>query len=136
MKARNVRDIYMTPKTQKIINQLARQVVHLSQPIQVLAICSGGKIVGKQINKFLKNKKIKSSYFEVWTNIIDGKATIWKTDFKKKDYIGTILLAEDVIWSGRSVNAAKRMLQEIKKKKVYTAGILDCNHKADFAVFR
>lgn len=126
----------MTKETEKIINSLARQVVDLPQPIHILAVCSGGKTVGKQIAKYLKTKKIKATYSEVWTNIIDAKATIWKCDFKKKDYIGTALLAEDVIWNGRSVNAARKMLRNIKKKKVYTAAILDCNHKADFAVFR
>jgi len=126
----------MTNKTEKIINNLAKQVAKLPQPIHVIAICSGGKTVGKQINKFLKNKKINTSYHEVWTNIMDGKATVWKSDFKKKDYTGTALLVEDVIWNGKSVNATKKMLKNMKNKKVYTAVILDCNHKADFAVFR
>ncbi len=126
----------MNTKTEKIINSLAKQVVHLEQPIHVLAVCSGGKTIGKQITKFLKKKNIKTSYFEVWTNIVDGKASIWKSDFKKSDYIGTALVAEDVIWNGRSVNATKKMLWGMKRKKVYTAVILDCNHKADFAVFR
>ena len=122
--------------TEKIINQLAKQVANLEQPIHVLAVCSGGKTVGKQITKYLKEKGIQTSYHEVWTNIVGGKATIWKSDFKKKDYTGTALIAEDVIWNGRSVNATKKMLKEIKNKKIYTAVILDCNHKADFAIFR
>lgn len=126
----------MTDKTEQILNKLAKQAVHLPQPIHVLAICSGGKTVGKQIYKFLRNKKIKASYHEVWTNIVDGKATVWKSTFNKKDYKGTALLAEDVIWNGRSVNAAKKMLKQMKARRVYTAVILDCNHKADFAVFR
>lgn len=126
----------MTEKTERIINNLAKQVVGLPEPIHVLAICSGGKTVGKQIVKYLKSKKIKTTYSEVWTNFIDGKATVWKCNFEKKDYVGTALLAEDVIWNGRSVNAARKMLKNMKSKKVYTAVILDCNHKADFAVFR
>lgn len=126
----------MNLKTERIINQLAKQVTHLEQPIHVLAVCSGGKTVGKQITKYLKQKGIKTSYFEVWTDIVGGKATIWKSDFKKSDYTGTVLIAEDVIWQGKSVNATKKMLREIKSNKVYTAVILDCNHKADFAIFR
>ena len=126
----------MNSKTEKLINQLARKVVHLKQPIHVLAVCSGGKTVGKQITKYLKQKRIKVSYFEIWTNIINGKATVWKSSFKKSNYIGTVLIAEDVIWNGRSVNATKKMLRKMKSKKVYTAVILDCNHKADFAIFR
>ena len=118
------------------MNQLAVQVVHLEQPIHVLAVCSGGKTVGRHIHKFLKGRRIKSSYFEVWTNIVNGKAEVWKSDFKKKHYTGTALIAEDVIWNGRSVNATKKMLRGMKNKKTYTAVILDCNHKADFAVFR
>ena len=126
----------MKSKAEILINQLAKKVSHLEQPIHVLAVCSGGKTVGKQITRYLKQKGIKSSYFEVWTNIIGGKATIWKNDFKKSDYTGTALIAEDVIWQGKSVNATKKMLKRMKNKKVYTAVILDCNHKADFTIFR
>lgn len=118
-----------------MIDKLAVKVSHLPQPIHVIAVCTGGKSVGKQITQFLKKKKINTSYFEVWTNIVDGKATIWKSDFKKKDYTGTALLAEDVIWKGRSVNAAKKMLNKMKRKKVYTAVLLDCNNKADFSIY-
>ena len=126
----------MSPKTEKIINNLAKQAEGLPQPIHVIAVCSGGKTVGKQMAKYFKSHKIKASYHEVWTNIVDGKASVWKSDFKKKDYTGTALIAEDVIWNGKSVNATKRMLREMKRQKPYVAVILDCNHKADFANFR
>ena len=126
----------MSPKTQKIINNLAKQAMKLPQPIHVIAVCSGGKTVGKQIARYFKSHRINTSYHEVWTNIVNGKAAVWKSDFKKKDYKGTALIAEDVIWNGKSVNATKRMLKGMKRQKPYVAVILDCNHKADFAVFR
>lgn len=125
----------MKAKAVKLINELAKRAEGLKPPIHVIAVCSGGEIVGKQIYKHLKQKGIESFYYEAWTNIIGGRATIWKCDFKKSDYIGTVLLAEDVIWLGRSVNAVKKMLYGIKKKKVYVAVILDYNHKADFSNF-
>lgn len=125
----------MTRKIDKLINQLAQNVVNLKPPIHIIAICSGGKTVGKQIAKYLDKKGIKNSYHEVWTNIINGKANIWKSDFKREDYIGTVLIAEDVIWKGTSVKAAKKMLYSMKRKKIYTAVLLDCNKKADFSVF-
>ena len=126
----------MNIQTNRLINSLAKQVIHLEQPIHVLAVCSGGKTVGRHIHKYLKNKGIKSSYFEVWTNIVNGKAEVWKSNFKKKHYVGTALIAEGVIWNGGSVNATKKILKQMKSKKPYVAVILDCNHKADFAVFR
>ena len=125
----------METKAIKLINDLAKKAEHLKPPIHVIAVCSGGEIVGKQIYKYLKQKGIESSYYEAWTNIISGIATVWKCNFKKSDYIGTVLLAEDVIWLGRSVNAVLRMLHEMKKKKVYVAVILDYNRKADFSIF-
>ena len=118
------------------MSQLGRQVAHLEEPIHILAVCSGGKTVGKEIAKYLKQTGIKASYFEVWTNIVGGKATIWKSDFKKSDYVGTALITEDVIWKGTSVETARKMLKKMKNKKVYIAVILDFNHKADFAIFR
>ncbi len=119
----------------KIIDTLAEKVEHLEQPIHVIAVCSGGRSVGERITEFLKNKGIEVEYFEAWTNIVNGKATIWKSSFKKDDYTGTALIAEDVIWMGRSVGAVKEMLHNMKDKKIYTAVLLDCNNKADFSVF-
>ena len=87
------------------------------------------------MTKYFKSNGLKTSYFEVWMNIVGGKASVWKTDFRKKDYTGTALIAEDVIWLGRSVNATKKMLQKMKQRKVYTAVLLDFNNKADFSVF-
>jgi hypoxanthine-guanine phosphoribosyltransferase len=126
----------MKSKTEEIINQLARQVIYLKQPIHILAICSGGKTVGEQINKYLRQKGFISSCFEVWTNIIKGKSTVWKSNFSKSDYTGTALIVEDVIWKGSAVKATRAMLRKMKNKRCYTASILDCNHKANFAVFR
>ncbi len=119
----------------KLVNQLAQKCLKLKPPIHVIAVCSGGRTVGKCVNKYLKSKGIKSSYYEVWTNIVGGKATVWKSDFKKKDYTGTALICEDVIWKGNSVNATKKMLRKMKNKKVYTAVLLDFNKKADFSIF-
>lgn len=119
----------------KLIDRLAAKIMHLKPPLHIIAVCSGGKAVGKEITRFLKSRGIDATYFEVWTNIIDGQATIWKSDFKKQNYVGTALIAEDVIWKGTSVNAVKKMLQTMKKKKVYTAVLLDCNNKADFSIF-
>lgn len=130
-----VKNLLIPNNTNKIINQLANKITHLPSPIHVIAVCSGGQIVGKKIYQYLKKKKINSSYNEAWTNIIGGKATIWKSDFKKSNYVGTALIAEDVIWKGRSVNAVKKMLNKMKNKKSYIAVILDCNHKADFSIF-
>lgn len=119
----------------KLINLLAKKVAHLPEPIHILAICSGGRTVGRHIYKYLKNKKIDVSYFEVWTNIIGKKATILKTNFRKKDYKGTVLIVEDVVWRGTSLTAVRKMVSSMKKKKFYTAVLLDFNRKSDFSVF-
>ena len=42
----------------KLINQLARRISHLTQPICILAICSGGRTVGQYIYKYLKECQI------------------------------------------------------------------------------
>lgn len=127
---------HMMIKAQKIINQLAKKVIGLQEPIHILAICSGGKTVGKYIAEYLKRKGVKVTRHEIWVNIVNGKAKIWKTDFRKLDYRGTALIVEDVIWKGTSVIAVKKILQGMKRKRVYTAVLLDYNHKADFSVFR
>ena len=119
----------------KLTNQLAKKVSNLPQPIHILAICSGGRTVGQYIYKYLKTKRVNVSYFEVWTNIIGKKATILKTNFKKKDYKGTVLIVEDVVWKGTSLMAVKGMLHSMNSKKFYTAVLLDFNHKADFSIF-
>jgi hypoxanthine phosphoribosyltransferase len=123
-------------KVNTLINRLAEKIVNLPQPIHIIAVCSGGRFVGKQIARFLKNKNVKVSYFEVWTNITNSKATVWKSSFKKKDYTGTALIVEDVIWTGKSINAVKKMLKTMEKKKFYIAALLDLNNKADFSIFR
>lgn len=117
------------------MNQLAKKVLHLPEPIHILAICSGGRTVGKYIYKYLKNKKNDVSYFEVWTNIMDKKASILKTNFKKKDYKGTVLIVEDVVWKGTSLVAVKKMVRSMSKKKFYVAVLLDLNSRSDFSVF-
>jgi len=92
-------------------------------------------MVAKNMCQFLKSKGIKSSYFEVWTNTVNGKRTIWKTTFKKSDYTGTAVIVEDVIWKGGAIPPTKRMLNSMKRKRVYVASLLDCNKKGDFSVF-
>lgn len=125
----------MRKTTEKLITSLADQCKHLPQPIHLLAMCSGGTTVAKTMNKVLRSKGVKSNYFEVWTNTINGKRSIWKTDFKKSDYKGTAIIVEDVIWKGGALPPTKRMLKDMKKQKVYVASLLDCNLKADFSVF-
>jgi len=73
----------MKTKAIKLINDLAKKAEHLEPPIHVVSVCTGGRIVGKQIYKYFKQKGIKSSYHEVWTNIVKGKAVVWKSNFKK-----------------------------------------------------
>lgn len=125
----------MTKRSDVLLARLAQKCTGLKEPIHVLAVCSGGRTVGKYIKRFFRLRGIKSSYHEVWTNIVGGQARVWKTDFKKRDYIGTALVVEDVIWFGRSVNATKKMLNQMKRQKVFTAVLLDFNKKADFSIF-
>ncbi|HEY4507873.1 MAG TPA: hypothetical protein VJJ47_03310 [Candidatus Paceibacterota bacterium] len=125
----------MPTRAEKLVAKLAVKCERLRSPIHVIAVCSGGRTVGRLIFKHLRAKKIPASYHEVWTNIVGGRAKIWKSSFGKKDYVGTALIAEDVIWFGRSVNAARAMLRSMRKGKVYTAVLLDFNRKADFSVF-
>jgi len=123
------------PKVNKITKDLAHKVIKLKQPIHVLAVCSGGRTVGKYLKQYLSARGISATYDEVWTDIIHGRARVWKTSFKAKNYKGTALIVDDVIWRGRSVNTTKKMLQRMRKKRVYIAALLDCNHKADFSIF-
>ena len=125
----------MRTTTKKLIATLASQCVHLPQPVHLLAMCSGGIPVAEHMHRFLKSKGIQSSVFEVWTNTVEGKRTIWKTTFKKSDYTGTAIIVEDVIWKGGAIRPTKKMLHQMKKKKVYVASLLDCNYKGDFSVF-
>ncbi|GEM_PF-1983406 len=123
-------------KVEKLIEKLARQCIKLKEPIHIVAICFGGQKVGKGIFKYFKKQGIKASYDEIWTNVVKGKSTVWKSSFSKDRYKGTVLIAEDVIWKGTHVGATKRMLRKMRNKKVYVAVLLDLRRKADFAVFR
>ena len=125
----------MKSKTEKIISKLALQVMYVNQPIHLLAVCSGGTTVAQNMHRFLNAKGIRSSVFEVWINVVNGKRTLWKTTFKKSDYTGTAIIVEDVIWGGNSIPPIKKMLHDMKRKRVYVASLLDCNNKADFSVF-
>ena len=82
----------MRKTTEKLITSLADQCKHLPQPIHLLAMCSGGTTVAKTMNKILRSKGVKSNYFEVWTNTINGKRSIWKTDFKSRITKARLLL--------------------------------------------
>ena len=105
--------------------------------MHLVAVCSGGRTLAKIMSASLKRKRIKTGYYEVWTNMVNGRSRLWKTDFTKGDYTGTAVIVEDVVWSGRQLPPIKRMLRIMDpKKKFYIASLFDCNHKADFAVYR
>ena len=125
----------MKSRVVKLIYRLAKMCVGLPQSIHVIAICSGGRMVGKYITKYFKMHGIKASYFETWPDLVNKKAYIAKMNFSKSDYIGTVLLAEDAIWRGAAVEEMKEILNVMKHKKVYLATLLDLNKKADFSIF-
>jgi len=127
----------MEQKVKKFIEQLAQKIIHLPQPVHLLAVCSGGMVLAKIIHLYLKKKKIKADYYEIWTNILKGKKEIWKTTFTKNNYNGTAVIVEDVIWQGSALPPIKKMLKKMDpKKKIYTIALLDCNRKADFSIFK
>lgn len=93
--------------------------------------------MAKTITSYLKKEGIQAEYYEVWTNIINGKSELWKTNFTKENYTGTAVIIEDVIWKGRQLPPIKKMLKKMNfHKKIYLASLLDCNNKADFSVFK
>ncbi|MGE0792906.1 MAG: hypothetical protein AB7V77_01855 [Candidatus Woesearchaeota archaeon] len=127
----------MQKRTKEIVKDLAKQLVNLEPPIHLLAVCSGGIIVAKTIAAYLNKQRIKAEYYEVWTNVVQGKSTLWKTNFTKEKYIGTAVMVEDVVWKGRQLPPIRKMLRKMNsRKKFYLASILDCNNKADFSVFK
>jgi len=129
----------MKQNIKRIIEQLASKIVHLKQPIHLLAVCTGGIMLAKTICLYLKKRNIKVDYYEIWTKTLSvkGKREICKTDFTKKDYNGTAVIVEDVIWRGGALPPIKKMLKKMNpKKQFYIIALLDCNHKADFAIFR
>lgn len=127
----------MEKRTRILIEDLGKKITHLEQPIHLIAVCSGGMTLAKTINKYLRSKNVDSKYFEVWTNIINGKKHIWKTTFLNKDYLGTAVIVEDVIWKGSALPPIKKMLKKIEpRKKIFVISLLDCNKKADFSIFK
>lgn len=128
----------MEQRVKKIIQQLASKITHLKQPIHLLAVCTGGMTLAKIIYSYLKRQNIKADYYEIWTTVsIKGKRKIRKTNFTKKNYNGTAVIVEDVIWRGSALPPIKKMLKIMnRKKRFYTVALLDCNRKADFAIFR
>ncbi len=98
----------MENKTKKLIEQLAKKVVHLNPPIHLLAICSGGITLAKGIQLYLEKKKIPTNYYEIWADVIDGKRKVGKMNFTKRDYKGTAVIVEDVIWRGAILPPVKK----------------------------
>lgn len=126
----------MPHKTVNVIEKLARKLIKIPPPIHIIAICTGGRGVGQTITKYLNNKGIETEYYEAWTDIVKKKAKNLRTDFKKKDYRGTVVIVDDVIWSGRQLPPLIKLLKKMKpRKKYYIATLLDCNKKSDFCVF-
>src|SRR3989344_2939083 len=104
----------MDNSIKKIIAKLGKKLQHLKQPIQILAICSGGKVVGQNLHSYLLEKNIQS-----------------------KDFEGTAVIVEDVIWNGTQLPPVKQLLHNCNPhKKFYIASLLDVNKKADFSVFK
>lgn len=126
----------MQKKTKQIIQTLAKKLLTLEQPIHILAICAGGRTVANEVIAYLKKRKIKAKCYEIWTDIINGKCTLRKSEFKSKDWNGTVVIIDDVIWEGHHIIPVKKMLKEMNpKKKFYIAALLDCNKKADFSIY-
>jgi len=126
----------MTKGLKKLIDQLAYKMLVLEGPIHLLAVCTGGMTLTKEIALRLGEAGKQVDCFEVWTNLIDGKREISKTDFTPDKYQGTVVIIEDVIWQGRAIPPIKDMLEKIKpNQKIYIAALLDCEHRADFSVF-
>ncbi|MFC2134083.1 hypothetical protein ACFLTH_05645 [Bacteroidota bacterium] len=85
----------------------------------------------------MKKQGIKSEYYEIWTNVIKGKSEIWKTNFNEKNYLGTAVIVEDVVWKGSHLPPIKKMLKKMNShKKFFVVSLLDCNNKADFSIFK
>ena len=127
----------MEKRTLELLEQLANKIPKFKGPVHILAVCTGGVALAKLITKHLRKKGVDAKYFEIWTNIIDGVRTIERTNFKKSDYVGVAIIVDDVIWAGTVLPPIKKMLKKYHpKKRIYVASLLDCCHKADFAVFR
>jgi hypoxanthine phosphoribosyltransferase len=126
----------MQKNTKFLITKLAKKLTRLRQPIHVLAICFGGITIAKEVTSYLNKQGIRAKYYKIWTNVIKGKSALWKSEFKSKDYVGTAVIVDDVIWAGRHVKTVKKLLKKMNpKKKSYVAVLLDCNKKADFSVY-
>jgi len=127
----------MKSNAKKIIAKLAKPISKLPQPIHLIAICSGGRGVTKVLKATLEKRGIQVNKFEVMVDSIKGKGAVFQSNFAKKDYKGTAVIVDDVVWGGHLLIPVKAMVKKMNpKKKFYTAVILDCNNKADFAVFR
>jgi hypoxanthine phosphoribosyltransferase len=123
-------------KISKLIKRLASKVQDLPQPINLLAVCSGGVALTKEMHKCLKKNKVESKVYYVWTNTINGKCYLRSTDFKKKNYLGTVVIVEDVVWRGHHLPPIKRYVKKLdKKKKHYVAALIDCGKKCDFSIY-
>lgn len=127
----------MKTRAKKIIEQLAKPISKLPEPIHLIAICSGGRGVAKVLKTALTKKRIKVNTFETWVDSVKGRGRVFKNNFQIKDYIGTAVIIDDVVWAGHLLDPVKVMVKKMNpNKKFYTAVILDCNNKADFAVFK
>ena len=127
----------MEKRTKKLVLELSAKIPKFKGPVHILAICTGGIILSKLITQYLKERGTNARYFEIWTGIKNGVRSIERTNFKKSDYTGTAIIIDDVIWAGTVLPPVKRLLKSYDaKKKIYVAALLDCSHKADFALFR
>lgn len=130
------RKIVIGNKVAKLMKKLGRKIEKLPQPIHLIAVCTGGITLAQELKKYFDKKGIISETYKVWTDTINHKCYLRKTDFKKENYTGSAVIIEDVVWRGHHLPPIKKMLRKMdSKKKFYVAALFDCGQLCDFSVF-
>jgi|WetSurMetagenome_2_1015567.scaffolds.fasta_scaffold373461_2 hypothetical protein len=126
------------PEVLDMIKNLALQMKGLPQPINLLAVCTGGIALTQELHKNFKLLKVKSKIYKVWTNTNNKKCTIDHTDFIGfENNKGCAVIVEDVVWHGHHLPPIKKYIDCINplKNKVFTVALFDCGNKCDFKIY-
>ena len=130
------RKVVIGDKVKRLIVKLAKKIEHLPQPIHLIAVCSGGISLTEALKKYFDKKEITCETYNVWTDTINQKCYLRKTDFKKRNYTGSAVIVEDVVWRGHHLPPIKRMLRKMNpNKKFYVVALFDCGQLCDFSVY-
>ena len=130
------RKYILNSKMKKLIKELSGLTLkNIKGKFILCGIYSGGVILGEELVKEFKRKKIKSNLYYIRLNKTK-EYTVMKTNLPKNLNDTMVIFLDDAIWTGRTKFAVeKHMNKNFRGVKYKFATLLDCGGYSDFSVY-